>query len=291
MGGRVFYNQTDQFYFGNLPDFLTALPEMRTDGAAFLNRENAFQLRTYETERGSYKFAFELLKPPVSLLIFGASADAIPLAEIAALLGWQVTVADHRPAFLTKERFPAAKNLILNNSQGFPPEIVADDQTAAVVITHNYEGDHLILSSLLKSQAFYIGALGPKRRTESSLQELKENGETFTDRQLKRLYNPNRSGHRRRHAGNNRAFDCGGNTGNFERAGGRFLTRPQRLDQSSGTCRRCGKRGVKFERELTGLTETRGPALCFKETDSRRAKPIIDSNSAKRQRLRADSLR
>ena len=190
MGGRVFYNQTDQFYFDNLPDFLTALAELRNDCAAFLNRENAFQLRTNETEQGSCEFAFELLKPPVSLLIFGAGADAIPLAEIAALLGWQVTVADHRPAFLTKERLPAAKNLILNNSQGFPLEIVADDQTVAVVMTHNYERDRLILSNLLKSQAFYIGALGPKRRTENLLQELKESGETFTDRQLKRVYAP-----------------------------------------------------------------------------------------------------
>ncbi len=123
-------------------------------------------------------------------MIFGAGADAIPLAEIAALLGWQITIVDHRPAFLTEERFRAAKNLILNNSENFSEKIAADSQTVAIVMTHNYERDRAILSALLKSEAFYIGALGPKRRTENLLQELSERGERFNGKQLRKLFAP-----------------------------------------------------------------------------------------------------
>ena len=43
------------------------------------------------------------LKSPSRSCLFGAGADAVPFVRIAAELGWQVTVHDHRPAFLTAE--------------------------------------------------------------------------------------------------------------------------------------------------------------------------------------------
>lgn len=190
IGGRIFYNAHDEFQLDNLPIFLANLPELRNDCLKRWREENDYGLQTYKIEQGNFEFSLELVKPPISLCIFGAGADAIPLAEIAAQIGWQVTIADHRPAFLTGERFPQAKNLILNNSEDFSEKIVVDNQTVAVVMSHNYERDREILSALLKSEAFYVGALGPKQRTEKLLQELKDGGENFTDAQLKRLYAP-----------------------------------------------------------------------------------------------------
>lgn len=190
IGGRVFYSRTNRFYFDNLPSFLADLPELKNDCIALLNEKSVSRMQTYVTEQGNFEFSFELVEPPVSLLIFGAGADAIPLAQIAALLGWQVTVIDHRPAFLTKERFRAAKNLILNNSENFSGQIVFDAQTVAVLMTHNYERDREILCELLKSEAFYIGALGPKRRTENLLCELRDSGENFTQERMSRLFAP-----------------------------------------------------------------------------------------------------
>ncbi len=127
---------------------------------------------------------------PVAVVLFGAGADAVPFVRIASELGWQVTVHDHRPAFLTWERFPDARELILQNVDEPPARIAADDRTAGVIMTHNYQRDRFVLPALLASNVFYIGALGPKRRTEQLLEEIAAEGNTFTAKQLARLFAP-----------------------------------------------------------------------------------------------------
>ncbi len=134
--------------------------------------------------------ASENVEPPIAVMLFGAGADAVPLVRIASELGWQVTVYDHRPAFLTEERFPSAKKIVLQNVDEPLTEFASDRRTAAVIMTHNYTRDCFVLPALLNSDAFYIGALGPKRRTEQILEELTANGENFTPEQLSRLYAP-----------------------------------------------------------------------------------------------------
>ncbi len=139
----------------------------------------------YEDREASDDF-----ETPVAIMLFGAGADAIPLVNIASELGWQVTVHDHRPAFLTQERFPSATMLIRQNVDEPLGEIFADDRTAAVIMTHNYARDRSVLPALLNSTAFYIGALGPKRRTEQLLEEIASDGQIFAVEQLARLYAP-----------------------------------------------------------------------------------------------------
>lgn len=134
--------------------------------------------------------SFEEVEPPIAVLLFGAGADAVPLVRIASELGWPVTVHDHRPAFLTIERFAEAEKLV-PQIVGEPIDgIVSDNRTAAVLMTHNYARDRFILPSLLRSDVFYIGALGPKRRTEELLNEIASGGDSFTPQQLARLYAP-----------------------------------------------------------------------------------------------------
>lgn len=126
---------------------------------------------------------------PIAVMLFGAGADAVPFVRIASELGWQVTVHDHRPAFLTEERFPDAQKLV-HQTVDEPPQIDADDRTAGVIMTHNYARDRFVLPELLASNAFYVGALGPKRRTEQLLEEIAADGRTFTEEKLARLFAP-----------------------------------------------------------------------------------------------------
>ena len=136
------------------------------------------------------RVASENIELPVAVLLFGAGADAVPFVRIASELGWQVTVHDHRPAFLTEERFPAAVKLVPQNAEDPLDKIASDNCTATVIMTHNYARDRFILPALLNSDVFYIGALGPKRRTEQLLEELAAEGKNFTADQLGRLYAP-----------------------------------------------------------------------------------------------------
>ncbi len=130
---------------------------------------------------------FEKINPPLNLLLFGAGYDAIPLIDFAKEIGWRVTAIDHRAAFANKERLPKADEIIVSASEDLPDDLFADENSAAVIMTHNYERDRDILRRLLRSKCAYIGALGPKPRTERLLKEI---GENFSADELAKLYAP-----------------------------------------------------------------------------------------------------
>lgn len=146
------------------------------------------QSKTLTTENG--EFFLEYIAPPVSLFLFGAGFDSVPVYEMAKMLGWRVVVVDHRSAFANAERFPGANEIIVERPENIDGKLVIDENSVAVVMTHNYEHDKLILRRLLKTNLFYIGALGPRRRTENILTEWRAAGEEIDAAQLNKLYAP-----------------------------------------------------------------------------------------------------
>ena len=188
VGGRVFYDLVEQFNFKNVPDVFEFRQELLKDCEISFNKNNAAHCKSYKTEKGNFEFFFEIINPPPHLLVFGAGADSVSLAELAKNLGWYVSVIDHRPAFATRERFSTADEIILSRPENL--KLSLDENSVAVVMTHNYELDKQILQLLLKSDASYVGALGPKRRTESLLLELWETGGDFGEKDRQKLYAP-----------------------------------------------------------------------------------------------------
>lgn len=166
-----------------------SIPELAYDMRTLAGSSVPVATITYSISGEMIEFAFENLMPPVMLLIMGAGADAVPLASAAHALGWQVKVYDHRPAFLSAERFPDETELVTVDRDVFP-DISADARTAIVSMNHNYDRDKRLLGPLLRSDAFYVGALGPKKRTQQILDELAADGDEFNDHQLGRLRAP-----------------------------------------------------------------------------------------------------
>lgn len=166
--------------------FRSTLTESLTAECLAVVREKKSKL--LENDFG--EFFLEFIPGSVSIVIFGAGADALPVAETAKNLGWHVSVVDHRAAFANKERFPSADEIILTRPENLAEKLSVDENTVAVVMSHNYEHDKNTLRFLLNSNARYVGALGPKRRTENILNEWREAGETFSDEQLNKLYAP-----------------------------------------------------------------------------------------------------
>lgn len=146
--------------------------------------------QTVALANGGVKVLLEKLRPPVQLLICGAGQDAIPLAQSAAALGWQAVIADHREAFLTAERFPAPAALIATRPENLFADFTPDARTVAVIMTHHAGQDRVYLRLLLASDAAYIGLLGPKRRGECLLNELRGEGFHPKLKQLARLRSP-----------------------------------------------------------------------------------------------------
>ncbi len=113
----------------------------------------------------------EWIGPPQSLVVFGAGHDAIPLASIASSIGWQVTIADGRPAYADGARFASAQTILMPPSADIS-DIEIHRETAVVLMTHNYPLDKLLLPQILPRKPRYLGLLGPKRRTERLFDEL-----------------------------------------------------------------------------------------------------------------------
>jgi xanthine/CO dehydrogenase XdhC/CoxF family maturation factor len=112
------------------------------------------------------------------LWIFGAGDDAKPLVHLARSLGWFVAVIDGRSHLATRIRFPEAD--LVSALDVADPSVAKVNfdlrpTDAAVVMTHSFEQDLHILSSLLGERAelplAYLGVLGPQRRTLDMLAE------------------------------------------------------------------------------------------------------------------------
>lgn len=119
---------------------------------------------------------------PRRLLVLGAGPDAMPLVEIAALMGWHVTVLDHRPAYAIAQRFPRAKRVAVNPASELATQLDQAHFDAAVVMSHHLTSDQLYLGALAESDIPYIGLLGPALRRTRLMNELGEKAGRFGER-------------------------------------------------------------------------------------------------------------
>ncbi|HLY23701.1 MAG TPA: XdhC/CoxI family protein [bacterium] len=140
--------------------------------------------------RGPAEVFVEVLVPPLPLLICGAGHDTLPVAHLAHELGWWVMVADSRPAFATRDRFPGADEVVLADDADVPKKVRIDRNTFVVVMTHNFLHDRTLLRALLGTPARYIGLLGPRARTDRLLADLARDGVPVDDGQRARLFAP-----------------------------------------------------------------------------------------------------
>jgi xanthine dehydrogenase accessory factor len=129
----------------------------------------------------------EVFNPPLRCFIVGAVHIAQPLARMAAELGYKVMVVDPRTAFATDARFPE-----IELSTEWPDEALArlrpDKRSAIITLTHDPKLDDPALIEALKSQAFYIGALGSRKTHAARLKRLGEAG--FKDADFARIHGP-----------------------------------------------------------------------------------------------------
>ncbi len=141
--------------------------------------------RTVETPEG--EVFINVFNPPLRLLIAGAVHIAQPLARMAALAGYDVTIIDPRRAFATQERFPGV-TLLTEWPDAGVAELKPDARTAIVTLTHDPKLDDAALSTALNSDSFYIGCLGSKKTHAARLERLRLAG--FEDAALARIHGP-----------------------------------------------------------------------------------------------------
>ncbi|MDW7692282.1 XdhC/CoxI family protein [Flammeovirgaceae bacterium SG7u.111] len=146
--------------------------------------------KIYEIIQGKTEVFFEAILPGIRLVIFGGGYDAVPMCQQGASLGWDVTVTDNCIAHLAPKRFPAAKEIVAAEFDQFLDKISINQYTAIILMSHDYYKDLAVLKQVLKSEANYIGILGPKKRGEKMKEDLSAEGITLSEFDIKRIHNP-----------------------------------------------------------------------------------------------------
>ncbi|HEY0279362.1 MAG TPA: XdhC family protein [Solirubrobacterales bacterium] len=140
------------------------------------------------TERREELFV-DVVAPTPRLLIFGAVEYANHLSQIATLAHWRAYVIDPRPRFATRERFPAAAEVIV----AWPDKALAqlggiDAATYIAVLTHDPKIDDEVLLAALAAEPAYIGAMGARKTQAKRSERLREAGASEED--LERISQP-----------------------------------------------------------------------------------------------------
>jgi len=143
--------------------------------------------RSETVDIGGQKIFLNVYVPPARLIIVGAVHIAQSLAPLAAMLDFDVTVVDPRGAWATGSRFPGVKVVQEWADEAFE-KMGLDASTAVVTLTHDPKLDDPALEAALKSDVFYVGALGSRRTHAKRKERLSEAG--ITDEQFARIHGP-----------------------------------------------------------------------------------------------------
>ena len=158
------------------------------DAAIVAAARRAMEIGKSETvEVFGQKVFLNVYVPPQRLIVVGAVHIAQSLAPMAAMLDFDVTVVDPRGAWATTQRFPGVKVIKDWADEAFQA-MGLDGSTAVVTLTHDPKLDDPALEAALKSDVFYIGALGSRRTHAKRKERLAEVG--ITEEQFARIHGP-----------------------------------------------------------------------------------------------------
>ncbi len=138
-------------------------------------------------QRGIRVFA-DVFGPPPRLVVVGAVDTAEALCAGARALGWHTVCVDARARFATPERMPSAEQIVVAWPDEAFARIELDRDTAVAVLTHDEKFDVPALAAALRSDAFYVAALGSRVAQERRRRLLVDAG--VTEEQLARLHGP-----------------------------------------------------------------------------------------------------
>jgi len=136
--------------------------------------------------RGAPHF-LQVFNPPLRMVVVGAVHIAQPLAAMAALAGFGVSIVDPRTAFATEARFPGVEVATEWPDRALEA-LQPDHRTAVITLTHDPKLDDPALCRALRSEAFYIGSLGSKRTHAARLRRLSREG--FNADDFARIHGP-----------------------------------------------------------------------------------------------------
>jgi xanthine dehydrogenase accessory factor len=132
--------------------------------------------RSAEAANAWAEIFIEPFVPNPVLLIAGAGHIAAPLASLAHLMNFSVSVTDDRASFASRERFTTAKQLLVGDIESILQNYPITSRTHIVLVTRAHAHDVQGLRAIIDSPAAYIGMIGSQRRVWAVFKLLHEEG-------------------------------------------------------------------------------------------------------------------
>jgi len=137
---------------------------------------------------GDLDVFIDVIAPQRTLLLIGAGHVAVPLAELAPLLGFRTVVFDDRAEYANRDRFPQAEEILVEDFAAGLSALDITPSTWIVIASRSHESDAAALRAVVESPAAYIGLLGSRRKVSLIFKALREAG--VGEEQLTRVYAP-----------------------------------------------------------------------------------------------------
>jgi xanthine dehydrogenase accessory factor len=137
---------------------------------------------------GQVEVFVEPILPPPLLIVVGGGHVGKAVAHLAKWLGFRVTVTDDRAELCTPEANPDADEFLPVPLAELPQHLNVDSHTTIVLTTRGSSTDVAGLPALLKTQAGYIGIIGSRKRWNTTIRELVQQGIPKTE--LERIHSP-----------------------------------------------------------------------------------------------------
>lgn len=144
---------------------------------------------TYEITDTEVHILQEPFYPKERLIVLGGGHIALPLVEFAAKTGFSVVVADDRPSFANKARFPLASQVLCESFEQVFDRLRLTQRDYIVIITRGHRHDTECLRQLmLGKEPTYVGMIGSRRRVSAVKELLVEEG--YEEERLNRVCTP-----------------------------------------------------------------------------------------------------
>jgi len=144
--------------------------------------------RDYTIDGVETSVFYDVYAAPNRLMIFGGVHIAVPLVELAKVLGFRVTVVDARGNFANADRFPKADEIVVAYADDYLQNARLNLSTYVVVLTHDPKLDDPAIIHALKRPVRYIGAIGSRRTHAARKERLLEAG--CTEEQIAKIHGP-----------------------------------------------------------------------------------------------------
>jgi xanthine dehydrogenase accessory factor len=155
--------------------------------------ENNKQIEFYKTftikDNSKLELFSQIIEPSFKLIIIGSEHDAVKLCKISCNLGWEVDVITGLKDSKGIKDFPGANSVTSNSPETIQFSNI-EENTAIVIMNHNYVQDLKYIIKLSEYKLKYIGIIGAPQRREHLFSELFEFIPDVRENFLENIYTP-----------------------------------------------------------------------------------------------------